>query len=282
MKPPTSFFEFLCIGMGISAVALFGFLNDKTKERAVREAEREGRTPDARLLNYKNTKRDLLWWLIGPPVFSVGLWLLLSIWKNWDFDLKGITSLDGYQLGGIVIWSFVALVVGLSVFNRWRNRALRRAFRMAQLGHVDEAIGLVEDLREQNGQSPTIIISLVSLLALQKRWMEVLELINDAMQSAGRRPEFLFWKGVAQWELDWKNDALSSLQQAAAERPSDFTIVCRYGSALAELGHPNEAMEQLRQADSLYAQRRWGVSKDWRTALEELRRKVTAAQASQH
>ena len=250
-------------------------LNDRRKEKIVRKAERQGRLPPRRYLNYRQSWGSVLMYLLcGLAVLA----LLVFAPNIAPQALQWTHILVAGVIGALVILS-----IALPFVSRRRHPVVFRANRLAHNGDVQGAIALLrEHLREQR---PTALLygNLAAYHAMLGQWEECLRLIHEAELLGDGPPSLLANKGMALWKLGRAEEALPCFEEAVRRDPDNLFRICNYGSLLLQLGRLAEALEQLRRADSLFSNDAPSHGNDRQArerALEDFRRRV--ADSSTH
>lgn len=226
----------------LGVAVLIVVLNDWTKRRAVRKAERKGQRPERRFLDYKTP----FWrWMLVVFLLVFGA-VFVGSWK--------LPQVPPAILYGVPVCA-AAIFLVLVVISRRKNRVHRTAMKLAQQGDVDGAIALLHEYMERNGPSAQVLNNLAVFQGMKARWAESLELIEQAELYGGSSPLYLGNKGLALWKLGRLDDALPFLKEAASGLRTNLITICNYGSVLAELGKHDEALEQLRKADQVFVRR---------------------------
>jgi hypothetical protein len=246
-------------------------INDRQKERIVRRAEREGREPPRRYLNYKTSWRMVL----GLSLVFLALPFLFALAQN-------LPALDRELASAPVLFAALCLVAMTVItvrylVDRWKNRELLGVHQLAKSGDVDGAITALRVLIRQNGPSWRMYNNLAVYLGHQSRWEEALAAIEEAERILPENPLIFENKGMIQLKLGRREEAAQTWEVARRNRPDDLMLTCQYGGLLAELGHSEEAARLLREADHLYSSQRllsWVYRRQRGTALQEFRQKV--------
>jgi tetratricopeptide (TPR) repeat protein len=235
--------EAVCVIVLSGVVLLILVLNDRIKERSVRRSESKGQRPPRRYLNYRTS-----WW----QVLALGL---IAVLFFFSLGNPNFPPLRWRKIGAIAVPMVVLALLLIAKIIQRKHRVEAMAVDMAQRGDVEGAVALVEEEMAEKGPSAVSYNNLAAFRGLQGKWQESLQLLQQAEQYGGPKPRFLGNKGMALWKLGRSAEALPILEAAARRLPNDFAIVCNYGSVLAELGKKKEALEQLRLADQLFAER---------------------------
>jgi tetratricopeptide (TPR) repeat protein len=248
--PPTTNWVWM---FALLAVALaIVVLNDRSKERVVRRAEREGRKPPRRYLNYKTSWMSVLGFLIGVPLLMIFTRLRNAAILVLRMSLAVALLMMALAIAVILLIGAILVCVLVYTAVSPKYRALKRAAGLQQAGDVQGAIALLHGFLRTHRPSAAIYDGVAVLYGVLGDWERALLAIEDA-RKLSKNARFLAQKGAILRKLRRLDQALPCLRDALNRRPGDLTIVCDYGQVLVGMGKRDEARDLLGRAELLLA-----------------------------
>ena len=128
-----------------------------------------------------------------------------------------------------------------------------------EAGRVDQAIGLVQQLYQANGDDAVIKLSLADLLMSDDDYEGVVEVAGGAVNDSDLGAALLHLRGAALFALGHQTGALEAFRDALAKpsRDADLLKVIRYDRALAyessgQRGRAKQDLERIYAQDPAY------------------------------
>jgi len=117
------------------------------------------------------------------------------------------------------------------------------AFEFSVRGRIDEAIAEAASAIEVEPNNPVGYEALAAALIQGGRPAEGAEAIHEAMRLDPRYPyEYLFWLGLAQFNLEHFEQSAETLNSATQGNPADGRSLIVLAAALGQLGRTDKAM----------------------------------------
>jgi len=130
------------------------------------------------------------------------------------------------------------------------------AFELSDRGRTNEAIAEAKRAIEAEPNNPVGYEALATALIQGGRSAEGAEAIQAAMRLDPRYPhEYLFWLGLAQFNLEQYEQSADTLNRATQGNPEDGRSLIVLAAALGQLGRTNEAMLTIDALNRLSVER---------------------------
>jgi len=264
------------VGLALIALLYVGImggalLRSRREKERIRQEKMTGRLPARHTLSMPSSTNVAL----GKAALVVGglLWVFLPLaWflmanvvrlltppsaREYLPTLWPLSQILRSNLYWFLAWAGLFFVAWTAErFGNWLNRrlsdpAVSRANEFIQAGDLDSAACELQRAIDSNGPSVRRWSALADVLMKQERWSEVLKISLDI----GDRRRFDLQnrrrKELALCKLGFPEIALSEF-----DRPNTTTErlawVCSYCHVLIDLGHFDQAWDQLRRAEVLY------------------------------
>ena len=137
---------------------------------------------------------------------------------------------------------------------------LALAERYQEADRLEEAIGLIQQLREVDPSNPEVALSLADLLLADKDYEGVVEVAKNATNDSDLGAAMLHMRGEALLAMGHQAAAIDAFRDALAKpsRDKDLLTAIRYDRALAyeaagQAGRARQDFERVYAADPQYA-----------------------------
>ena len=120
--------------------------------------------------------------------------------------------------------------------------------RLIELGAADDAVAMLERLRERGAAGPRILTLLGRAQSLAGRHAEAIETLREACYLDGRSADALTALGEARLNADDIPDAIADFERAMRIRPGDAQAHFRLGEAWARVDETAKAARHFRAA----------------------------------
>ena len=177
--------------------------------------------------------------------------------------------------GSVIYLLYLTSPLMWFAYRRWQVRDELAAEQMANDGHFEDAIALLQDKIRRKGSTLLLLNNLATYLDAVGAFEEALQALEQAEQRFGKQHILTLNRAFFLTHAGRTEEALAIVERLVKIVPGDFDLICHYALLLLRINLRDEAEQQYLRAEVRYLwEKSDELKKRWLPLLNKLRAAV--------